>query len=62
MTGFTVAPGDVEALRERLERVLGDEAVARRLGANGRQRVLERLTWDACAERCLTVYAELGVR
>ena len=44
---------------DRLERLLGDPSLARRLGANARARVLERFTWDACARRCLSVYDEL---
>ncbi len=60
VTGFLVAPGEVGELRERLEQVLGDTDLAARLGRNARQRVRERFTWDACAERCLTAYSELG--
>ena len=56
-TGFLVPPGDVPALRDRLERVLNDAALARRLGANARQDVLERFTWTHVAERCLRAYA-----
>ena len=55
-TGFLVPPGDVVALRERLEQVLGDQSLARRLGANARQDVLERFTWSKVAERCLDAY------
>jgi starch synthase len=58
-TGFLVPSGDVGALRERLEQVLGDPGLARRLGANARQVVLERFTWDRVAERCLAAYSGL---
>lgn len=58
-TGFLVEPGDVEALRDRLARVLSDRRLAARLGDNARRLALERFTWRACAERCLAVYDEL---
>jgi glycosyltransferase involved in cell wall biosynthesis len=59
MTGFLVEPGNVAALRARLAEVLGDRRLAERLGRNGRERVLETFTWEACAERCLAAYSEL---
>lgn len=58
-TGFLVEPGNVAELRERIEQVLRDRPLAERLGRNGRERALERFTWDACAGRCLAAYAEL---
>jgi len=39
-TGILVQPGDEAALREAIERVVGDPALQRRLGAGGRQRVV----------------------
>jgi glycosyltransferase involved in cell wall biosynthesis len=59
-TGLLVPPGDVEALRDCLNHVLGDVDLARRLGANARQDVLERFTWHKVAERCLDAYAQTG--
>ena len=56
-TGFLVAPGDVDQLRARLQQVLGDPSLARRLGDNARQDVLERFTWRAVADRCLAAYS-----
>jgi glycosyltransferase involved in cell wall biosynthesis len=55
-TGFLVPAGDVVALRDRLEQVLGDPPLARRLGANAREVVLQRFTWARVAERCLDAY------
>lgn len=48
-SGLLVAPGDPGALAAAIGTVLADPAFAARLGANGRQRVLERFTWGACA-------------
>ena len=58
-TGFLVEPGDIDALRARLELLLGDERLARELGENARQHVLERFTWEKCAQRCLNAYDDL---
>jgi glycosyltransferase involved in cell wall biosynthesis len=59
ITGFLVEPGNVEELRERLAEILGDRRLAERLGRRARERFLERFTWEACAERCLSAYSEL---
>lgn len=58
-TGFLVPSGDVDALLRRIEDVLADRAMAARLGARARERVLARWTWAQCAERCLAAYDEL---
>ena len=59
VTGYLVPPGDVSTLRERLIQVLADPVAAARLGENARNAVVAELTWDRCAERCLTAYREL---
>ena len=59
VTGFLVEPGNVDELHERLTEVLASRKLAGRLGKNGRDRVLEALTWEACAARCLATYSEL---
>jgi glycosyltransferase involved in cell wall biosynthesis len=59
ITGFLVEPGNTEELRERLAEILGDRRLAERLGRRARERFLERFTWEACAERCLSAYSEL---
>ncbi len=58
-TGFLVTPGDEVELGDRVARLLADPALARRMGRRGRELVLDRFTWDACARRCLTAYEEL---
>ena len=58
-TGFLVEPGNVAELRESVAALLHDPALARRMGRNGRELVLERFTWQATAERCLAAYEEL---
>jgi glycosyltransferase involved in cell wall biosynthesis len=58
-TGFLVTPGDVVELRERIRQLLGDPALALRMGTLARDVVQDRFTWDACANRCLAAYDEL---
>jgi glycosyltransferase involved in cell wall biosynthesis len=55
-TGYLTRPGDVAELGDRIRAVLADRGLARRLGDDARQLVLERFTWDLCAQRCLTAY------
>jgi glycosyltransferase involved in cell wall biosynthesis len=43
-TGLVVPVGDAEALADALVRLLRDPALARRLGENGRRRMLDRFT------------------
>lgn len=59
-TGFLVTPGDTDELRERIEVLLRDRSLARRMGRAARATVLERFTWDLTAQRCLDAYAELS--
>jgi len=58
-TGFLVEPGDTQALRDRLACIVSDRRLAARLGANARDLVMQRFTWRACAERCLSAYETL---
>jgi glycosyltransferase involved in cell wall biosynthesis len=58
-TGFLVTPGNVEELRGRVAQLLRDPALAQRMGDRGRELVLDRFTWDACADRCIAAYEEL---
>jgi glycosyltransferase involved in cell wall biosynthesis len=58
-TGFLVEPGSRVELGARLAEILGDPALAARLGRQAREQALERFSWQACAERCLAAYNEL---
>jgi glycosyltransferase involved in cell wall biosynthesis len=59
VTGFLVEAGDTDELRERLAELLGNRGLARRMGENARALALERFTWEACANRCLSTYKDL---
>ncbi|MDT7545288.1 MAG: hypothetical protein QOE99_1398 [Actinomycetota bacterium] len=56
VTALHVPPGDPEALAAAIARVLDDDVLAARLGAAGRQRVLDRFTWRAVAEQTVAWY------
>jgi glycosyltransferase involved in cell wall biosynthesis len=62
VTGLLVPPGDVAALRTALERLLADADLRRRLGAAGRARAMEALSFEAAADALLAVYDEAGRR
>ena len=57
-TGCVTPPGDPAALRQAVDRLLADDAARRRLGANAREVVAQRFTWQQTAQRCLTVYGQ----
>jgi len=58
-TGLLVDdPQDVGGIRQALERLLSDPALARRMGRSNRQWA-ETLTWERCAQEHLQVYREI---
>jgi glycosyltransferase involved in cell wall biosynthesis len=58
-TGVLVPAGDVDALREALATLLHDRRRREAIGCAARDVVCERLTWTACARRCLESYDAL---
>ena len=62
VTGFVVPPNDPAALRERIEELLANPALAREMGMAGRRRVLEHFDWMRVVDRCLTIYRKAGAR
>jgi glycogen(starch) synthase len=57
--GLLVRFGDVAGLAQAIRSILDDRALARRLGAAGREKTLRSLTWDHVYARVRTVYAEV---
>ena len=51
-----VPPGDPTALAISIGRLLDDDALRARLGAAGRERVLDRFTWRSAAEHTVRIY------
>ena len=60
--GMVVPVGDAAALAAGLKKLADHPALRRRMGATGRQQVLERHTWPASAKRLLALYADLESR
>jgi glycosyltransferase involved in cell wall biosynthesis len=57
-TGLLVPPRDVSALREALERLIGDRELRRRMGEAARERVRSRFAWPAVTDATLAAYEE----
>jgi glycosyltransferase involved in cell wall biosynthesis len=57
-TGLLVPPGDVEALRAALQRLLGDADLRRRFGQAGRARIAEHFTWQRFGDETLRAYED----
>jgi 2-deoxystreptamine N-acetyl-D-glucosaminyltransferase/2-deoxystreptamine glucosyltransferase len=56
VTGLLVPPGDVQALRFALERLLADPVLRRRLGREARRRVSARCSHERVAAQTLSLY------
>ena len=59
--GFIVAPGDADALADRLQRLADDPARRDRMGAAALARVQAIGGWSSYGDNALRLYAELGV-
>lgn len=57
--GLLVPPRESEKLADALERLIKDGELRRRMGARGRQRVLDEFTLSAVIARMLSLYGEL---
>ncbi len=57
--GLIFREGDVLDLREKIQRLLQDEALRRELGRRGRQRAVEHYSWKVIARRTLEIYRQL---
>ena len=57
-TGLLVPPGDVRALREALERLLGDAELRRRLGESARARIRDDFSWERAVSLTVTAYRD----
>jgi glycosyltransferase involved in cell wall biosynthesis len=55
-TGVLVTPDDPEALLRAIRGLFDDPAARARLGAAGRQRVMERFTWEVTARGTAACY------
>jgi MMP alpha-(1->4)-mannosyltransferase len=58
-TVLTCPPGDTDALATTIRRGLDDAELRARVGAAGRQRVVERWSWRHCAQLTVDQYREV---
>jgi glycosyltransferase involved in cell wall biosynthesis len=58
-TVFSCKAGDVDSLVDAIKRGLDNPEARARIGAAGRQRVLDRWTWRLCAEQTVDQYREV---
>lgn len=59
VNGFLVPFGDSKGLAKSLVTLLQDEALSKRMGRIGRERVLREFSWDAVAGRFDSIYSEV---
>jgi len=55
-SGFVVAKARPKPLKQRIKTLLEDKQLRKRLGANGRKRVLKYFTWDESARSTMRMY------
>jgi glycosyltransferase involved in cell wall biosynthesis len=58
-TGYLVPRGDVDVLRDRIDRLLTDPALRVRMGTSGRSRYEQHFTLDRAVTKTLAVYADV---
>jgi glycosyltransferase involved in cell wall biosynthesis len=59
--GFLVPPGDVAALAARLQQLLQDEALTRKMGAAARRKIETTFSTEAILPQIEALYLELGL-
>ncbi|MCH8025277.1 MAG: glycosyltransferase family 4 protein [Chloroflexi bacterium] len=62
VSGVLVPPGDAGALADGIERILDDAELQRRLGEEGRRRIVDHFSWRETAVRTLALYEEVRSR
>ena len=60
VTGLLVEWGNETALADAVRRVLGDEALARRLGGSGREKVERDFGWGALVEKTVSLLQQVA--
>ena len=58
-TGWLAPPGNAAALADGIRRLMADPELRKRMGAAGRQRMLERFTWRETARKTVALYEEV---
>jgi alpha-maltose-1-phosphate synthase len=58
-TGALVSPGDPQALARELDRFCADRSLRASCGAAGRQRALEKFSWEESAAKAVDIYRQI---
>jgi len=58
-TGILVDPGNSDQLAEKIKLLLSDENLRRRLGENGRKKVLKNYTWEKVTDQIENLYKKV---
>jgi glycosyltransferase involved in cell wall biosynthesis len=58
--GLTVEYGNVVQLKEALETLLENSALAKKLGQNGKKYVLDNFSWDVIARKIEDIYSQVA--
>ncbi len=61
-TGLLVNPENIEEIADTIIRLLSDEQFAKKLGQQGRQRVLEQFTWQNVSAKVAQLLHELNTK
>ena len=56
LTDFLVAPGNLDALREKMNLLAAQPSIRETMGRHARKVSMDRFTWDTVVERCLQAY------
>jgi glycosyltransferase involved in cell wall biosynthesis len=57
--GFVVQPNDSLEIKRKIQYLVENPDETRKMGRNGRKKILEKYTWKKVAERCIKAYIEL---
>ena len=59
LMAFLSPPKDIEALAEKIMKLINDENLRIRMGENGRKMVENKFTWDRTTSKTLELFEQL---
>jgi len=63
MTGYIVEPKNPEQLAKAIKKLLLDENVRKKMGKNGRKKVIEEFDWNNCVNKMVSEYKDaIGIK